>query len=318
MGQGLYIKVAQVVAEEFGVDLDRVKITATTTAKVPNTSATAASSGSDLNGMAAQAAAATIKARLDRFRRREVWSGARARSRFATTRCVVGNTRVRVRRTCHARPISRASRCRRPASTARRRSTGTRKRRTAGRSSISPMARRAREVVVDTLTGEMQVDARRHPPRRRQLAQSGDRYRPDRGRLRAGHGLAHHRGTGVRQPTAGCSPTRRRPTRFRRASDVPRISAIALFAEATTRGHDLSLEGGRRAAADAGDLGVLPRSPTRSTASHPAGRCRWMRRRRRSRSCARSTPWRRIEADRDASLADHRTVRRRARRARRW
>ena len=53
MGQGLYIKVAQVVAEAFQVDLDRVKITATTTGKVPNTSATAASSGSDLNGMAA-------------------------------------------------------------------------------------------------------------------------------------------------------------------------------------------------------------------------------------------------------------------------
>jgi xanthine dehydrogenase large subunit len=67
MGQGLFIKVAQVVAEEFGVDLDRVRITATTTAKVPNTSATAASSGTDLNGKAAQAAAATIKARLAAF-----------------------------------------------------------------------------------------------------------------------------------------------------------------------------------------------------------------------------------------------------------
>ena len=67
MGQGLFIKVAQVVAEEFGVDLDWVKITPTTTAKVPNTSATAASSGSDLNGKAAQAAAATIKTRLVDF-----------------------------------------------------------------------------------------------------------------------------------------------------------------------------------------------------------------------------------------------------------
>jgi xanthine dehydrogenase large subunit len=67
MGQGLFVKVAQVVAEEFGIDLDQVKITATTTAKVPNTSATAASSGSDLNGMAARAAAATIKDRLVDF-----------------------------------------------------------------------------------------------------------------------------------------------------------------------------------------------------------------------------------------------------------
>jgi xanthine dehydrogenase large subunit len=67
MGQGLYTKVAQVVADEFQVDLDRIKVTATTTAKVPNTSATAASSGSDLNGMAAANAAQQIKARLVQF-----------------------------------------------------------------------------------------------------------------------------------------------------------------------------------------------------------------------------------------------------------
>ncbi|KAA0968631.1 xanthine dehydrogenase molybdopterin binding subunit [Aureimonas fodinaquatilis] len=64
MGQGLFTKVAQVVAEEFQIDVDRVRITATSTGKVPNTSATAASSGSDLNGMAAQAAARIIKQRL--------------------------------------------------------------------------------------------------------------------------------------------------------------------------------------------------------------------------------------------------------------
>jgi xanthine dehydrogenase large subunit len=67
MGQGLNTKVAQVVAETFQVDLARVKITATTTGKVPNTSATAASSGADLNGMAARNAAATIKSRLVAF-----------------------------------------------------------------------------------------------------------------------------------------------------------------------------------------------------------------------------------------------------------
>jgi xanthine dehydrogenase large subunit len=67
MGQGLFQKVAQVVAAVFGVGTDLVKITATDTAKVPNTSATAASSGSDLNGMAAQAAAETIRARLADF-----------------------------------------------------------------------------------------------------------------------------------------------------------------------------------------------------------------------------------------------------------
>ena len=67
MGQGLFVKVAQVVAEELQVDIEKVKITATTTGKVPNTSATAASSGSDLNGKAAQAAARTIKGRLIDF-----------------------------------------------------------------------------------------------------------------------------------------------------------------------------------------------------------------------------------------------------------
>jgi xanthine dehydrogenase large subunit len=64
MGQGLHIKVAQVVAEAFGVTLDHVKINATNTGKVPNTSATAASSGTDLNGMAALNGAEQIKARM--------------------------------------------------------------------------------------------------------------------------------------------------------------------------------------------------------------------------------------------------------------
>ena len=72
MGQGLNTKVSQVVADVFQIDLDRVKITATTTAKVPNTSATAASSGSDLNGMAAQNAARADQGPADRLRRREV------------------------------------------------------------------------------------------------------------------------------------------------------------------------------------------------------------------------------------------------------
>ncbi|MEW2915224.1 xanthine dehydrogenase molybdopterin binding subunit [Leisingera sp. JC11] len=67
MGQGLNTKVAQVVADAFQVDFERIKITKTTTEKVPNTSATAASSGSDLNGMAALDAAEQIIARLTKF-----------------------------------------------------------------------------------------------------------------------------------------------------------------------------------------------------------------------------------------------------------
>ncbi|WP_368185078.1 xanthine dehydrogenase molybdopterin binding subunit [Aestuariibius sp. HNIBRBA575] len=64
MGQGLFQKVAQVAASRFGVDVNAVKITATDTGKVPNTSATAASSGSDLNGMAVQIACDKIRARM--------------------------------------------------------------------------------------------------------------------------------------------------------------------------------------------------------------------------------------------------------------
>lgn len=67
MGQGLFTKVAQVAATVFNIPLDTVKITATDTAKVPNTSATAASSGSDLNSMAVKAACETLKQRLTDF-----------------------------------------------------------------------------------------------------------------------------------------------------------------------------------------------------------------------------------------------------------
>jgi len=67
MGQGLFLKVAQIVANEFCIDIEHIKITPTNTGKVPNTSATAASSGTDMNGMAAQAAARKIKDRLIGF-----------------------------------------------------------------------------------------------------------------------------------------------------------------------------------------------------------------------------------------------------------
>ena len=67
MGQGLNTKVRQIVSEVFQVESDRIEITATNTDKVPNTSPTAASSGTDLNGKAAQNAAFTIKQRLVEF-----------------------------------------------------------------------------------------------------------------------------------------------------------------------------------------------------------------------------------------------------------
>ncbi|MGY6549434.1 MAG: xanthine dehydrogenase molybdopterin binding subunit [Roseinatronobacter sp.] len=89
MGQGLYIKVAQVVAEAFQCDIDCIKITRTTTEKVPNTSATAASSGSDLNGMAALDACNQIKARLVEFAARH-WQVAPESVQFLPGRVAVG------------------------------------------------------------------------------------------------------------------------------------------------------------------------------------------------------------------------------------
>lgn len=64
MGQGLHTKIGQIVANEFGLPLNWIEVTSTRTDKVPNTSPTAASSGTDLNGKAAQNACITIKQRL--------------------------------------------------------------------------------------------------------------------------------------------------------------------------------------------------------------------------------------------------------------
>jgi xanthine dehydrogenase large subunit len=93
MGQGLYTKVAQVVAEEFGIAASAVRITATTTGKVPNTSATAASSGADLNGMAAKQAASIIRSRLVDFAARK-WKVAKNRIRFENGYVLIGNRSV--------------------------------------------------------------------------------------------------------------------------------------------------------------------------------------------------------------------------------
>jgi len=67
MGQGINTKVCQVVAHELGIPLSSVRASATDTSKVANTSATAASTGADLNGKAAQDAAHTLRRRLVEF-----------------------------------------------------------------------------------------------------------------------------------------------------------------------------------------------------------------------------------------------------------
>jgi xanthine dehydrogenase large subunit len=89
MGQGLHTKVAQVVAHALGVPLAQVRVTATDTHKVPNTSATAASTGSDLNGKAAEDAALRIRGRLVAFAA-DHWQVDPAAVRFQDGRVVVG------------------------------------------------------------------------------------------------------------------------------------------------------------------------------------------------------------------------------------
>ena len=89
MGQGINTKVMQVVAHELGVELGRVRATATNTSKVANTSATAASTGADLNGKAAQDAARKIRARLAEFAASQ-YGGDAAGVRFAAGSVFVG------------------------------------------------------------------------------------------------------------------------------------------------------------------------------------------------------------------------------------
>jgi xanthine dehydrogenase large subunit len=111
MGQGLYQKVAQVVAEVFAINADKVRITATTTGKVPNTSPTAASSGSDLNGMAAKAAAETIKARMVAELAKQ-WRVPKTRISFQGGMVKAGNRSMsfgELAKTCHVARVSLSS-----------------------------------------------------------------------------------------------------------------------------------------------------------------------------------------------------------------
>ena len=212
MGQGLFVKVAQVVAEEFGIDLDKVRITPTTTAKVPNTSATAASSGSDLNGMAARAAAAAIKGRLADFAA-ETYEVPADRITFIDNQVLIGNRAVPFPDLVKQAYFGRIS----LSSTGFYRTPKIHwdaKRATGRPFYYFAYGAACAEVVVDTLTGEMKVERVDILHDVGRSLNPVDRHRPDRGRLRPGHGLAHHRGARVRRQGPAAAPTRRRPTRF--------------------------------------------------------------------------------------------------------
>lgn len=93
MGQGLFIKVAQVAADELGVSVDKIRINASDTSKVPNASATAASSGSDMNGKAAQIACGKIRGRLAEFAARH-FNVAESQIEFANNRVLTGTSEL--------------------------------------------------------------------------------------------------------------------------------------------------------------------------------------------------------------------------------
>ena len=155
MGQGLYTKVAQVVAEAFQVDIDKVKITATSTGKVPNTSATAASSGSDINGMAALAACTTIKARLVDFAA-EHWEVPREQIEFLPGRVRVGNQEITFPELIEAAYMGRVS----LSSTGFYKTPKIHWDRKAGKGRpfyYYSYGAAATEVIVDTLTGEYRI-----------------------------------------------------------------------------------------------------------------------------------------------------------------
>ena len=155
MGQGLFIKVTSVVADCFQVDLDRVRITATSTGKVPNTSATAASTGSDLNGMAAYEAAETIRLRLVAFAA-DNWNVEPGQVAFEAGRVRIGNQDIAFAELVEAAYMARVQ----LSATGFYRTPEIHWDRAAGRGQpfyYYAYSAGATEVEVDTLTGEYRV-----------------------------------------------------------------------------------------------------------------------------------------------------------------
>jgi xanthine dehydrogenase large subunit len=144
------------VAEEFGIDASSVRITATTTAKVPNTSATAASSGADLNGMAAKQAASIIRQRLTEFAAK-AWKVPKSRIRFENGQVIIGNHSVafgELAKKAHMARISMSS----TGFYATPKVAWDRARGKGRPFFYFAYGAACSEVTIDTLTGEMRVD----------------------------------------------------------------------------------------------------------------------------------------------------------------
>ena len=227
MGQGLFVKLAQVVAEAFGVPLEMVRPSATSTAMVPNAAPTAASAGSDLNGMAALLAANAIRARMTDVAA-AAWGVPAESVAFANGRVTSGNF---VMSFGELAALSRRQRVQLSATGFYRTPEldWDRERRSGRPFYYFAYGAACAEVEIDTLTGGNTGAARGPAPGRRAFAQSSHRHRSDRGRVRAGYGLVDDRGVGLGwQGPAGdpCAvdvqnPRRIRcPGRFSRASET--------------------------------------------------------------------------------------------------
>ena len=283
MGQGLFTKVAQVVAEEFGVPIDFVRITATNTAKVPNTSPTAASSGSDINGMAAQIGAREIKKRMVEFACGQ-WGVSAEEIVFRDGLVLIGNKSMsfgELAKTCRLNRVqlSAAGFYKTPTITWDRASA-------TGRPFLYfAFGASCSEVAIDTLTGEMKV------VRVDILHDVGKSLNPaiDIGQVEGGfiQGMGWLTTEELVFDAKGRRTTHAPATyKIPVASDVPADFRTVLHMRPNhARGDDLSLEGGGRAAADAADLGLLRDSRRHSQRSLRAGRFNSMRLMRRRPSC---------------------------------
>ncbi len=198
MGQGLFTKIQQIAADSLGVTLDRVRLMPTRTDKVPNTSATAASAGTDLNGAAVLDACAQLRERL-----RPVAAGLLA--------CEASEVRFE---------DDAASRRRPPRAVCRRVRGGLHAAHAALRPGLLPHARhplrrgdghrqavpllRLRRRGVGSGGGRLHrrppPAQNRYPAGRGRFDFTGGRPRPDRRRLHPGHGMADDRGAAVGRP----------------------------------------------------------------------------------------------------------------------
>ncbi len=251
MGQGLFQKVAQVAASSFGVGLDKVKITATDTAKVPNTSATAASSGSDLNGMAVKAACDTIRERIADFIGQRYQTRA---IRFADGLLHVGNETLTFTEAVKLAYENRVS----LSATGFYKTPKIEWNRVTGKGRpfyYFAYGAAVTECVIDTLTGENRILRTDILHDVGLLAEPRHRHRPDRGRLRPGRGLADDRGTGLGRQGQPSHP---------RALDLQdsRLLGPARYLQRRTvrwpqpRRHHLSFQSRWRTALHAGHFGV--------------------------------------------------------------